>query len=101
MALLGIHELVHADGVARGNHCPVVDLAVNARNLIGAKLKNLEGNVLALERRRCRDEQHGGCEGETDTSARDARHHRALPGSANASRFAPDVIATYWRPFTL
>jgi hypothetical protein len=52
MALLGVHELVHADRVALGNHRPVVDRAVDARNLIGAKLKDLESDVFALERHR-------------------------------------------------
>ena len=51
MTLLGVHELVHADGIAFGNHRPVVDLAVHARNLIGGELEDLERDVLALERR--------------------------------------------------
>ncbi len=59
MALFGVHELVHADGIALGNHRPVVDLAVHARNLIGGELKDLERDVLALERERRRNEKKG------------------------------------------
>ena len=59
MALFGIHELVHADGVTLGHHRPVVDLAVHARNLIGRELKDLERDVLALERERRRNEKNG------------------------------------------
>ena len=57
VALLGVHELVHADGVALGHHRPIVRLAVDARNLIRRELKDLERHVLALERERRRHEQ--------------------------------------------
>ena len=33
VTLLGIHELVHPDGIAVGHHRPVVDLAVHSGNL--------------------------------------------------------------------
>ena len=59
MALFGVHELVHADSVTLGHDRPVVDLGVHARNLIGRELKDLERDVLALERERRRDEKKG------------------------------------------
>ena len=40
-ALLSFLELVHADGIAFGNHGPIGRIAVDAWNLVGGKLENL------------------------------------------------------------
>jgi hypothetical protein len=49
VALLGVHELIHADRVAVGHDGPIVGVAVDARDLVGRELKNLEGDVRAFQ----------------------------------------------------
>ena len=46
MALLGVHELIHADGIAGGHAGPIVGLAIDARDLIAGNWKIL--NVTSL-----------------------------------------------------
>lgn len=49
-----IGELVHADGIGVGNHCPVVGFAIDAGDLIGRELEDFELNSGTFERH-CRE----------------------------------------------
>ena len=59
VAVLGVHELVHADGVAVGDHGPVVGVAVDARDLVGRELEDLEGDAGTLQAELRRQQQQG------------------------------------------
>ena len=59
VALLGVHELVHTDGVAVGHDGPIAGVAVDARDLVGRELKNLEGDVGPFHTECGREEQCG------------------------------------------
>jgi len=51
MALFGIHELIHGDGVTVGHDVPIVGVAIDARLQVGRELKHLEGYVLPFQGR--------------------------------------------------
>ena len=88
---LGVHQLVHADGVAVRHHRPVVVVAVDARNHVRRELEDLEGDVRPFQRTRRKDpqqqnaQQYPGSQ-HCDSSFSHARlqptHARLVPPSA-------------------
>ena len=49
MALLGIHELIHGNGVIVGHDLPIVGIAVDARLQVRGELKDFESDVLPFQ----------------------------------------------------